>query len=328
MLLIGPPGSGKTGRILDSLERAIRDGRSGEVQLLVPTASMKLHLVAVLARKGLMVPVRAVSTMPEFVKDLTPGVQQAHAAAEERLLRSAVRGTAGQAFGEHSASRGLRSRIHALMSEFWAAGADSYAVESAARRPGQRAFVTVFREYEDALAEQGYVHHNQRIAQAAARIRSEGLGTIRDVYVHGFDPLHPAAGGTAGGPGRAGRVDRGRAASRPAAIPAADTEACRAAASPRLRLRVGSRARVESPGRDSRDCPAGSRQRSSVPRARDHPPLAGEVRGLGQGGIRDAGNPVPALAPTSACGSRRGPALSPLAASCREGFPGRKRSRR
>ena len=187
MLLIGHPGSGKTGRILGSLERAIRDGRSGEVQLLVPTASMKLHLVAVLARKGLMVPVRAVSTMPEFVKDLTPGVQQAHAAAEERLLRSAVRGTAGQAFGEHSASRGLRSRIHALMSEFWAAGADSYAVESAARRPGQRAFVTVFREYEDALAEQGYVHHNQRIAQAAARIRSEGLGTIRDVYVDGFD---------------------------------------------------------------------------------------------------------------------------------------------
>lgn len=187
MLLIGPPGSGKTDRVLDTVERAIRSGRSREVQLLVPTASMKRHLVNRLARRGLMVPVRAVSTVSEFVKGLTPGVQETHAAAEERLLRQAIRGTATRAFGQQSGSRGLRGRVAALMSEFWAAGADSYSVEAAARNRRQRAFVAVFREYEGTLARLGYVHHNQRIARAASRIRDEGLGPIREVLVDGFD---------------------------------------------------------------------------------------------------------------------------------------------
>ncbi len=187
MLLIGPPGSGKTSRILDALERAIRIGRSREVQLLVPTASMKRHLVNLMARRGLMVPVRTISTMSEFVRDLTPQDRQAHTAAEDRLLRGAIRRTARRAFGAQSGSRGLRNRLAALISEFWAAGTDSYSVEPAARNRRQRAFVTVFREYEDSLARLGYVHHNQRIARAAARVRSEGLGSVREVYLDGFD---------------------------------------------------------------------------------------------------------------------------------------------
>ncbi len=187
MLLIGPPGSGKTTRVLDALERTTRAHRSREVQLLVPTASMKRHLVSLLASRDLMVPVRMISTMSEFVRDRTPHLRQAHAAAEERLLRMAILRTASSGFGPQSASRGLRARVGTLIGEFWAAGADSYAVDAAARSRNQRAFVTVLREYEDSLSRLGYVHHNQRIAQAAARIRSEGLGDVREVYLDGFD---------------------------------------------------------------------------------------------------------------------------------------------
>ncbi len=186
MLLIGPPGSGKTTRVLDALERTIRTGRSREVQLLVPTASMKHHLVALLARRGLMVPLHIISTMSEFVRDQTPDVRPIHAAAGERLLRLAILRTAPSAFGKQSGSRGLRARIGALIGEFWAAGADSYAVEAVARSRSQRAFVTVFREYEDSLSRLGHVHQNQRIAQAAAMIRSEGL-PVREIYLDGFD---------------------------------------------------------------------------------------------------------------------------------------------
>lgn len=187
MLLIGPPGSGKTSRILGLLEGAIRLGRSEEVLLLVPTASMRHHLLNVLARRNLMVPARAVSTMAEFVRGLTPGSREAQGAVEARLLRDVIRRTASRAFGPRSDSAGLRRRVASLMSEFWAAGADSFQIEHGARRRGQRAFLEVFREYENSLLELGLVHHNQRIARAAARIREEGLGPVRQVLVDGFD---------------------------------------------------------------------------------------------------------------------------------------------
>ena len=45
----------------------------------------------------------------------------------------------------------------------------------------------MFEMYEDALRREGLVHHNQRIALAAARIRHEGLGPVNTVYVDGFD---------------------------------------------------------------------------------------------------------------------------------------------
>ena len=56
MLLIGPPGSGKTHFVLEALEAAIREGRAAEMKLIVPTTSMAQHLLHTLARRGLLVP--------------------------------------------------------------------------------------------------------------------------------------------------------------------------------------------------------------------------------------------------------------------------------
>ena len=187
MLLIGPPGSGKTAYILRALETAVRAGRSDEVQLLVPTASMRNHLLNQLARRGLMVPARVVSTMPEYVRGLTPDVREAGGVVEDRLLRQAVEASGQPGLESRSSSARLRSRIGDLMGEFWATGADSYQVEPAARTRQQRAFVGVFREFESSLAREGFAHANQRIALAAAQIREQGLGAVRTVYVDGFD---------------------------------------------------------------------------------------------------------------------------------------------
>ena len=187
MLLIGPPGSGKTARILQSLETAIRAGRSHEVQLLVPTASMRNHMLNQLARRGLMVPARVVSTMSEYVRDLTAEAREAGGVIEDRLLRRAIEACGEKALQSRSGSPRLRSRIANMMREFWAAGADSYHVEPAARSRQQRSFVRVFREFESSLAREGLAHNNQRIAKAAARIREQGLDAVRTVYVDGFD---------------------------------------------------------------------------------------------------------------------------------------------
>ncbi len=187
MLLIGPPRSGKTTLVLSGLERALRADRSDQVQLLVPTASMKHHLLSVLARRGLMVPSRLISTMSELVRDTTPDVTQADGAVADRLLRDAIERSASNELGMRSGSPGLRNRIAAAMSEFWAAGADSFQLEAAIRTRQQRGFLEVFLAYEESLRRAGFVHHNQRIALAAARIRQEGLGRVRKVYVDGFD---------------------------------------------------------------------------------------------------------------------------------------------
>ena len=187
MVLIGPPGSGKTARILQSLETAIRAGRSHEVQFLVPTASMRNHMLNQLARRGLMVPARVVSTMSEYVRDLTAEVHEAGGVIEDRLLRQAIQASGEKALQSRSGSPRLRSRIANLIREFWAAGSDSYHVEPAARSRQQRGFVKVFREFESRLERGGLAHNNQRIAKAAARIRERGLAAVRTVYVDGFD---------------------------------------------------------------------------------------------------------------------------------------------
>ena len=187
MLLIGPPGSGKTERILSRLEAAIRAGRAEEVKLLVPTASMKRHLHFVLARRGLMVPTPTVSTLSEFVREATPDVTEPSEAVADRLLKAAIERAAPDAFGSRSGSGGVRGRVAALIAEFWSAGADNLQLEPAVRGARQRAFQAVFREYEESLAGSGYVHRNQRIALAASTLRDRGLGDVRDIYVAGFD---------------------------------------------------------------------------------------------------------------------------------------------
>lgn len=134
-----------------------------------------------------MVPARVVSTMPEYVRGLTPDVREAGGVVEDRLLRQAVEASGQPGLESRPGSARLRGRISDLMREFWAAGADSYQVEPAARTRQQRAFVGVFREFEGRLAQAGFAHANQRIALAAARVRERGLGAVRTVYVDGFD---------------------------------------------------------------------------------------------------------------------------------------------
>ena len=187
MLLIGPPGSGKTTLLLRAVERAVRAHRSAEVQLLVPTMSMKHHLLDVLARRGLMVPSQVVETMSQFVRAATPRLREATGAVEERLLRVAIERAAPRHFGSNSASRGLRNPIASLIHEFWAAGADNLQLESLVRNPRQEAFLAIFRAYEEGLVSGGFVHLNQRIALAASEVRRAGLGPIRSVFIDGFD---------------------------------------------------------------------------------------------------------------------------------------------
>ena len=185
MLLIGPPGSGKTRRVLGAVEAAIRADRSEETLLLVPTSSMKHHLLSVLAGNGLLVPARAVRTMSEFVGELTPGARVARGAVETRLLREVLRSASTRAFGPRSDSLGLCMRIAALMGEFWAAGADSLQVEPGREKP-----------------------RPARVPRGVSRIR----GLAAEARAAPPQPAHRAGGGprAGGGSGKDQASARGR----------------------------------------------------------------------------------------------------------------------
>jgi len=83
MLLVGPPGSGKTYRVLAALESALAAGRAA--LLVVPTASMAEHLQHQMARRQEQWPVasgqgRAIQPLSALVEELTPDCRKLPAA--------------------------------------------------------------------------------------------------------------------------------------------------------------------------------------------------------------------------------------------------------
>ncbi|MDA1315544.1 MAG: PD-(D/E)XK nuclease family protein [Acidobacteria bacterium] len=191
MLLIGPPGSGKTHFVLEAIESALRQGRDREVVLIVPTASMAEHLLHTLARRGLAVPNRVVQTVAHFVDQLTPDVTEASPAFEswvvEGLLREAERGD----LRELAAREGFRELIIEAMRELTAAGCSPSKLTLFCRTAHQQAFQQIFERFQIQLKARGCALHGEKLRLAAESIDKDGLGEIREVYLDGFFQLSP-----------------------------------------------------------------------------------------------------------------------------------------
>ena len=186
MLLIGPPGSGKTHYVLERLEAAVRDARSPHVKLIVPTASMARHLLHTLARRGLVVPADLVQTIGDFVRRLTPDLREPTPAANSWLLGRAIQATNRREFSTLREAPGFLRHIERTMREFQAAGCDGTALQGLTRTPSQAAFAAIFVEYEKLLEKHGYTDAAGRLDLAAAEVRRRGLGDLREVYLDGF----------------------------------------------------------------------------------------------------------------------------------------------
>ena len=186
MLLIGPPGTGKTHFVLTRLEAAIREGRASLVKLIVPTASMAQHTLHTLARRDLVVPGEVVSTMADFVAGLTPARETPGPAAESWLLKRAIRDAAPEEFARIKTSPGLHAAVLKTIREFWAEGSDASAAARFLKSPQQAAFAEVFRDYERRLEQAGYVDTGTRFRQAASAIGEGALGSLREVFFDGF----------------------------------------------------------------------------------------------------------------------------------------------
>ena len=186
MLLICPPGSGKTHYVLERLEAAVRDARSPHVKLIVPTASMARHLLHTLARRGLVVPADLVQTIGDFVRRLTPDLREPTPAANSWLLGRAIQAANRREFSAVREAPGFLRHIERTMREFQAAGCDGSTLQGLTRTPSQAAFAAIFVEYEKLLEKHGYTHAAGRLDLAAAEVRRRGLADLREVYLDGF----------------------------------------------------------------------------------------------------------------------------------------------
>ena len=186
MLLIGPPGSGKTHYVLERLEAAVREARAPRVKLIVPTASMARHLLHTLARRGLVVPGDLVQTIGDFVRGLTPDLREPTPAANSWLLGRAVQAANRGEFSALREAPGFLRYIERTLREFQAAGCDGSTLERLTTTRYQAAFAAVFVEYEKLLERHGYAHPAGRLARAADEVRRRGLGDPREIYLDGF----------------------------------------------------------------------------------------------------------------------------------------------
>ncbi len=191
MLLIGPPGSGKTHWILERLAAAVRDGRGARVRLITPTASMARHLLHELARQGLTVPGDLALPIRRAVVELTPELKAPTPEIVEWLLSRAVEAK-GARLGPAGGAPGALRRMARAIDDLEAARVSPDTLRKQARTPFDRAFAEVFALYESSLAVQGFVSSPERRFRAAEEAVFEGFLGAEEIYFDGFFDFSPA----------------------------------------------------------------------------------------------------------------------------------------
>jgi ATP-dependent helicase/DNAse subunit B len=189
VLLTGPPGSGKTTRLVERLKEAARDGRD-DLRLLVPTATMAEHLLHELARAGLLARPRTIQTLWRFVHSLVPDLPEVPAATLGYLARSALERHTG-VFSPVAEFPGFQAALVALWEELDEAGAPLVGIAERLEQaglPGERAraLEAIFCAMQAELRRRGLYSRGERFQAAAERIASEGLPNLAAVLFDGF----------------------------------------------------------------------------------------------------------------------------------------------
>jgi ATP-dependent helicase/DNAse subunit B len=202
--LSGPGGPGKTSLILDRLRAHMDDS----VRLLVPTATMAQHLQNQLAREGLVFRRSIIQTLHAFLREWAADAPEVTRPVLYLLTEEAVRRAARSEFASVANLPGFSASLAETIEEFANAGCDSERLAAGLpEAPLADAFLAVYREVDRELARRGLATRAKRLTIATERIRAEGLGGIREVFVDGFhtltDPesaLMEAVGWTSGPP--------------------------------------------------------------------------------------------------------------------------------
>lgn len=194
-LLLGPPGSGKTTRLLDDVRHRLRDGRA-DFRFLTPTATMRDHLTNSLAREGLVTRTSAVTTLAGFMQECAPDKNIASPEDLRFLTGQVLHQLRLPALESLRNSPGLANALSAAMDELSSAGCD----------PGQWAALGSLRVWDgDLLAALGMVYEGVEamlrargltrrsalLAEAARRIAQSDTPALHDIFLDGFFTFSP-----------------------------------------------------------------------------------------------------------------------------------------
>jgi ATP-dependent helicase/DNAse subunit B len=187
-LLLGPPGSGKSTRILGDIKARLRD-QAFDFRLLVPTATMAQHLRNSLSRRGFVVPAECIQTLAAVVDSIEGGPRQATPAEHWMLMRDAVGEEASPAFADVADFTGFLDLLVSTQSELLNAGCDSLEMEALRnlgilRGPQWAGAAAIFARVEGKLEERSLALRAPRLLHAASHRRWPA--SVRTIYFDGF----------------------------------------------------------------------------------------------------------------------------------------------
>jgi RecB family exonuclease len=193
LLLTGPPGSGKSYRILHEIRTLLRSGLT-DFRLVVPAATMAGHLRHQLAREGFALRPGVIVTLAQFLDrwvDHSPEISPAmlELAIERVLLRHAH-----GPFARVAHLPGFRAALASLINELSSAGCDSHRLAKTLdahpiEGPLAGPFLEIFEQTERELFRRGWSLRSHRLKSATREIEAAGLGGISQVFFDGFSSL-------------------------------------------------------------------------------------------------------------------------------------------
>ncbi len=191
-MLAGPPGSGKTTRLLDQVRQRLEAGDYG-FRFLVPTATAAEHLRHQLAREGWVFPGRIIDTLTGFLAPLAP--PPASPVRLDQLLRDVLGqhqvvapDTGFAALGHY---RGFRDRLVRVVDELATAGCSPARLSAAVARdpsasPSLIALAETYQHLAARLTAEGLELTGPRLVQLAAQVAHTGVAGCDEIILDGY----------------------------------------------------------------------------------------------------------------------------------------------
>jgi hypothetical protein len=193
---LGPPGSGKTTRMLDAVRGHLRAFRD-DFRIVVPTATMAEHLRNGLAREGFTLRSNTIATVTGHARELLPGARLTSATALEMALEEALSSNCPPAFAKTREMPGFLAQLAGTLEELINAGCDAYTWQgflslTSDVKPLLRELGGVWSEVQDRLGAGGLMTRHEWLRGAAQALRDGALPGVSTFYWDGFSRLGAA----------------------------------------------------------------------------------------------------------------------------------------
>jgi ATP-dependent helicase/DNAse subunit B len=185
-ILIGPPGSGKTHRILEQARTRLSAGRH-DFRLLVPTATMAEHVRNQLAREGFVFRPILVDTLFGFIEPFAADVPQIDPDALLLIARNVLERTRFAEFEGVRGMAGFAAAVARLIEELSSAGCGARRFRDLA--PGglyDAALAAIYAEVEAAVVAHKCALRGARLEHAARELAARGALGIDLILLDGF----------------------------------------------------------------------------------------------------------------------------------------------